>query len=251
MAEEVGTLEVVGKLDVNSINMSLNSLKSSMSSAGGKVTGFLGEMNNLLKTITAIKIFEFGKDLFSSMVKLASIGPQTSLAFAKLEVLSTRWGKALDRAVGPILLDIVTWLEKIDPNTISEWIKNAYQGFKDWVVGVDWGELYTNLINIKDTIFGIGGGISDVIDNMKLLSENPLIKIIFSKEGYDEWLSGLRGGRQSEYTGNKSLTDELFNPTPRTRDVGGEANIIKTILDIIFMKPIKVELANTTRGYEQ
>ena len=120
---EVGSISIVGKLDVSSINDSLSQLNSGFGKVKDIAKNSFGDISNLSKSLGGITkgLVGIGLAAGTAMVGLAAVGPYTAGAMARINVTMGELGRTLSGALAPafetfadLLSDVSTWLSSPD-----------------------------------------------------------------------------------------------------------------------------------------
>lgn len=105
MAFEIPSLVLVGKFNAGPIREGLADVKRNLQAAGREAKSFAGDVARIGKEAdySAASMGLFGALSIAGLVKLASVGPETSIGLAKAGLAATELGLTLDKSVGPVV----------------------------------------------------------------------------------------------------------------------------------------------------
>ena len=146
---EVGSISIVGKLDVSSINDSLSQLNSGFGKVKDTAKNSFGDISNLSKSLGGITkgLVGIGLAAGTAMVGLAAVGPYTAGAMARIGVTMGELSRTISSALAPAF----------------ETFADLLQGFSSWLSSEDGIAVLKIFSGVLDTIAVTLGLIGSVV----------------------------------------------------------------------------------------
>ena len=103
MVNPVGSLEIIGTIDVASIKAGLSQVKSGLDIAKESAKSAFGDMEGLMNTLSGVglKLVGIGAAAGAAIVGLAAIGPATAPALARMQVSFFELSRTVSEALAP------------------------------------------------------------------------------------------------------------------------------------------------------
>lgn len=170
---EVGSLEIVGSFDVSSIKSGLTQLEGGLDSARSNAKSAFGDMEKLGGTLgdVADKATMLGTGVTSALIGLASMGPATAPALARINTSFFRMTRTLAESLVPafenfadLFEGFVGWLDSEQGNSLLEGLNSVLisisEGAKD--AGIALSEIGQSVSVLFD--FSLGeGSVNDFV----------------------------------------------------------------------------------------
>lgn len=109
MVEEIGSMEIVGRIDNSQIMIQMDALRRSMRSTSSETVSFAGAMTKLGAAAG------IATGTIAGLVGLAGVGPNTQVAMARLGAWATQVSLAADRVLGEPIQKITDFITGISP----------------------------------------------------------------------------------------------------------------------------------------
>ena len=131
---EVGSISIVGKLDVSSITDSLSQLNNSLGKTKDIAKNSFGDISNLSKGLGGIVmgLAGIGVAAAGALIGLAAAGPYTAGAMARIGVAMGELERTVSAALAPafeqfadMFQGFVTWLSGPEGNTVLELVNTT------------------------------------------------------------------------------------------------------------------------------
>ena len=145
----VGSMEIVGTINVENIKMGLDQMKSSIEGAKTQAKSLFGDMERLGSSVSGLgkKMAAAGVGILGTFTALASVGPQTSVAMERLKYESFMLGMNLDSVLGPAFNNAVDYAGKLNDYLGGDG-KGLVEAFGATISGVGDGlVVFANLAN--------------------------------------------------------------------------------------------------------
>jgi hypothetical protein len=141
MAMEIPSITLVGRFKADEIKAGLSTIRRDLGQAGREAKSFFGDVSRIGKEagIASAAFGILGTVSLGALTALASVGPQTSLAFARFGQEATRLGLILDKTLGPALNTIADGIDTVvstaEENDLGGLLSGGLLGLAGGVAG--------------------------------------------------------------------------------------------------------------------
>jgi hypothetical protein len=167
MVNPVGSLEIIGTIDVANIKHGLSQVKSGLESAKESAKSAFGDMEGLMSTLSGIglKLVGIGVAASAAIIGLASMGPAVAPSMARMQVSMFEVTRTLSEALAPafekfadLMEGFSAWLQGPQGQAILEGMNEIFEG------GAEYIESFSETFSLgMGQIFkSLSGGKSDV-----------------------------------------------------------------------------------------
>jgi hypothetical protein len=170
MVNPVGSLEIIGTIDVANIKAGLSQVKQGLENAKESAKSAFGDMEGLGKVLGGIgtSLIGIGAAAGTAIIGLAAMGPAVAPAMARMQVSMFELSKTLGEALAPafenfanIMEDFVGWLNTPEGQGVLEVVNDTFLKLQGTLTNV-----FYWLDKIKpaaDLAVGALGGVLDVV----------------------------------------------------------------------------------------
>jgi len=176
---KVGTMEIVGTINIENIKSGINQMKNSLESAKVQAKSLFGDMERLGSSVKGIgkTMAVAGTGFLASLVSLASVGPQTTTAIERIKFETFRLGITADSVVGPTINKLAN-----DFGTLTDIVSS----------NKPWYEIISNLVSTALHFDELKKAMDVQIDAWKKGQDlGPIIWVIEIKKKVEEGLENI------------------------------------------------------------
>jgi len=120
MPEEIGSMEIVGRIDNSQIYLEMEKLRRAMRSTDTETRRFSSSFQVLGKNIG--KALTGASGFLGAIINLAKVGPNTAIALEKIGAYTTQVGLAMDKMIGGTVRQAVDAITNINTSQMSSMI---------------------------------------------------------------------------------------------------------------------------------
>ncbi len=137
MANNIGSIAIVGTIDIESVKHGLRQLKQGLNDAKNAAGGAFGDLKRLGGTIASIAgpLGKIGAGLTATMLGIAALSPAIAPSLARMQVEFLRMSRILGEELKPVFekveelfVGFVAWLDGPQGRAVIEFFSNSITG---------------------------------------------------------------------------------------------------------------------------
>lgn len=237
MADEVGSVSILGSIDVENLMQGLREMKRGLDEAKASARASFGDLEKIGEAVAGIAtpIAAIGVGLASTMLGIAALSPAVAPALAKMEVGFLKLTRIIGEELQPVFEEaavlfqgFVEWLGSEEGRGAIQLFGNAFTGVLDTLKGLgDWAGseegravigFVTDFAEKLGEIVALGkpfqlyspGRAEEALDIGKNIGENLKGGLLGGAESFLEAPPGEMA--RSTLEGVGAITDVLFAP---------------------------------------
>ena len=173
----VGSIDIVGTIDVESIKLGLQSMRQGLNRARESAKGAFGDITRVGSAVSAIAepLVKIGAAIGASFMGLATMAPQIAPHLERMKTdffrLSTIVGEVFEpvfNSMANAFSSFVAWMGSPQGQGILEGVKGIVSGLASGI-----SDLFSSLSTLAGMVFGF-----DVVQNLKVTLGDNLTKIV-------------------------------------------------------------------------